>query len=77
MSPSRDPLFGSRAEEMAVLRVFSEALVRNLFPESLYGLDVNRCALNEIVALKGEQAYAHTLIILYENTFIITLYHFN
>ncbi|KAG7257525.1 hypothetical protein CRUP_023195 [Coryphaenoides rupestris] len=49
----RDPLFGSRAEEMAVLRVFSEALVRNLFPESLTGLDVNRCALNEIVALKG------------------------
>ncbi|KAJ3587436.1 hypothetical protein NHX12_011033 [Muraenolepis orangiensis] len=49
----RDPLFGSRAEEMAVLRVFSEALVRNLFPESLCGLDVNRCALNEIVALKG------------------------
>ncbi|CAL8306107.1 unnamed protein product [Arctogadus glacialis] len=49
----RDPLFGSRAEEMAVLRVFSEALVRNLFPESLCGLDMNRCALNEIVALKG------------------------
>ncbi|CAL8263071.1 unnamed protein product [Lota lota] len=49
----RDPLFGSRAEEMAVLRVFSEALVRNLFPESLCGLDVNRCAFNEIIALKG------------------------
>ncbi|CAL8356451.1 unnamed protein product [Merluccius merluccius] len=49
----RDPLFGSRAEEMAILRVFSEALVRNLFPDSLCGLDVNRCALNEVVALKG------------------------
>ncbi|KAM4621115.1 uncharacterized protein ACJ7VT_005541 [Polymixia lowei] len=49
----REPLFSSRAEEIAVLRVFSEALVRNLFPESLWKLDVNRCALNEIVALKG------------------------
>ena len=50
-------MFGSRAEEMAVLRVFSEALVRNLFPESLCGPDVNRCALNEIVALKGERKW--------------------
>ncbi|XP_029917862.1 uncharacterized protein LOC115366513 isoform X2 [Myripristis murdjan] len=49
----REPLFSSRAEEIAVLREFSEALVRNLFPESLWCQDVNRCALNEIVALKG------------------------
>jgi hypothetical protein len=62
---------------MAVLRVFSEALVRNLFPESLCGLDMNRCALNEIVALKGEQVeHAHKLLLLYENTSIITLYLF-
>lgn len=49
-------MFSSRAEEIAVLREFSEALVRNLFPESLWCQDVNRCALNEIVALKGKQA---------------------
>ncbi|XP_042275684.1 uncharacterized protein si:rp71-46j2.7 [Thunnus maccoyii] len=49
----REVLFSSRAEEMAVLREFSDALVRNLFPDSLRGQEVNRCALNEIVALKG------------------------
>ncbi|XP_042349518.1 uncharacterized protein si:rp71-46j2.7 isoform X2 [Plectropomus leopardus] len=49
----RELLFSSRAEEIAVLREFSDALVRNLFPESLWGQEVNRCALNEIVALKG------------------------
>nr|XP_033487111.1 uncharacterized protein si:rp71-46j2.7 [Epinephelus lanceolatus] len=49
----RELLFGSRAEEIAVLREFSDALVRNLFPESLWSQEVNRCALNEIVALKG------------------------
>nr|XP_046262991.1 uncharacterized protein si:rp71-46j2.7 [Scatophagus argus] len=49
----RELLFASRAEEVAVLREFSDALVRNLFPESLWGQEVNRCALNEIVALKG------------------------
>ncbi|XP_055080836.1 uncharacterized protein si:rp71-46j2.7 isoform X2 [Periophthalmus magnuspinnatus] len=43
----------SRAEEVAVLREFSDALVRNLFPKSLWGHEVNHCALNEIVALKG------------------------
>ncbi|XP_008324943.1 uncharacterized protein LOC103390747 isoform X2 [Cynoglossus semilaevis] len=51
--PDRDPLFNSTAEEIAVLREFSDALVRNLFPRSLWGHGVNRCALNEIVALKG------------------------
>ncbi|KAF7651558.1 hypothetical protein LDENG_00109130 [Lucifuga dentata] len=50
---NREPLFGSRYEEVAVLREFSEALVRNLFPESLRGQEVNCCALNEIIALKG------------------------
>ncbi|XP_035620219.1 uncharacterized protein si:rp71-46j2.7 isoform X2 [Oncorhynchus keta] len=48
----REPLFSSRGEEVEVLRVFSEALVRNLFPQSLWGLAVSHCALNEIVALK-------------------------
>ncbi|XP_041693577.1 uncharacterized protein LOC121532007 [Coregonus clupeaformis] len=48
----RKPLFCSRGEEVEVLRVFSEALVRNLFPQSLWGLTVSHCALNEIVALK-------------------------
>ncbi|XP_074504689.1 uncharacterized protein LOC141775328 isoform X2 [Sebastes fasciatus] len=51
--PDRELLFSSRAEEIAVLREFSDALVRNLFPETLWGQEVNRCALNEIVALKG------------------------
>ncbi|KAM6953173.1 uncharacterized protein FYW47_013780 [Aplochiton taeniatus] len=51
--PNRGSLFRSREEEFAVLRKFSIALVRNLFPESLWGLDVNRCTLNEIVALHG------------------------
>lgn len=49
----REVLFSSRAEEVAVLREFSDALVRNLFPKTLWGPDINRCALNEIVALKG------------------------
>ncbi|XP_044061829.1 uncharacterized protein si:rp71-46j2.7 isoform X2 [Siniperca chuatsi] len=48
----KELLFTSRAE-IAVLREFSDALVRNLLPESLWGQEVNRCALNEIVALKG------------------------
>ncbi|KAM8732301.1 uncharacterized protein AB9X84_024375 isoform 1-T2 [Acanthopagrus schlegelii] len=51
--PDRELLFTSRAEEMAVLREFSDALVRNLFPDSLWNQEVNRCALNEIIALKG------------------------
>ncbi|XP_075959613.1 uncharacterized protein LOC142962838 isoform X2 [Anarhichas minor] len=45
-------LFSSRAE-IAVLRRFSETLVRNLFPESLRDAEVNRCALNEIIAVRG------------------------
>ncbi|XP_031158834.2 uncharacterized protein si:rp71-46j2.7 isoform X2 [Sander lucioperca] len=49
----RELLFSSRAEEIAVLREFSDALVRNVLPESLCDLEVNRCALNEVVALKG------------------------
>ncbi|XP_008302089.1 uncharacterized protein LOC103373861 [Stegastes partitus] len=49
----RELLFSSRAEEIALLRGFSDALVRNLFPDSLRGQEVNRCALNEIIALKG------------------------
>lgn len=49
----RELLFSCRAEEMAVLREFSDALVRNLFSETLWGQQVNRCALNEIIALKG------------------------
>ncbi|XP_039669001.1 uncharacterized protein si:rp71-46j2.7 [Perca fluviatilis] len=49
----RELLFSSRAEEIAVLREFSDALVRNLLPKSLCDLEVNRCTLNEVVALKG------------------------
>ncbi|XP_029626891.1 uncharacterized protein LOC115205254 isoform X5 [Salmo trutta] len=49
----RKPLFRSRGEEVEVLRVFSEVLVRNLLPQSLWGLAVSHCALNEIVALKA------------------------
>ncbi|XP_068437322.1 uncharacterized protein si:rp71-46j2.7 [Clinocottus analis] len=49
----RELLFSSRAEEIAVLRKFSDALVRNLFPDSLRGQEVNRCVLNEIIALQG------------------------
>ncbi|XP_034400121.1 uncharacterized protein si:rp71-46j2.7 [Cyclopterus lumpus] len=49
----RELLFSSRAEEIAVLRRFSDALVRNLFPDSLRGQEVNRCVLNEIIALQG------------------------
>lgn len=50
---SRWRLFNSQAEEIAVLRGFSDALVRNLFPKTLWGQEVNRCVLNEIVAVKG------------------------
>ncbi|XP_074530726.1 uncharacterized protein LOC141793766 isoform X1 [Halichoeres trimaculatus] len=49
----RELLFASRADEIAVLREFSDALVRNLFPKSLWSQEVNRCALNEIIAIKG------------------------
>lgn len=52
----RELLFTSREKEIAVLREFSDALVRNLFPKTLWGQEVNRCALNEIVALKGKKA---------------------
>ncbi|XP_061089466.1 uncharacterized protein LOC133123168 [Conger conger] len=48
----RGQLFSSTTDEIAVLRVFSEALVRNFFPESLTTQDLTRCALNEIVTLK-------------------------
>lgn len=51
--PDRELLFGSAADEVAVLRELSDALVRNLFSKSFWGQEVNRCALNEIVALKG------------------------
>ncbi|XP_026081048.1 uncharacterized protein LOC113057754 isoform X2 [Carassius auratus] len=47
------PMFGSRSEEMAVLRSFSEALVRNLFPEYLLEAKLYQCFLNEIVATKA------------------------
>ncbi|XP_028272280.1 uncharacterized protein LOC114442705 isoform X2 [Parambassis ranga] len=49
----RELLFSSRSEEIEVLREFSDVLLRNLFSESLWGHEVNRCALNEIIALKG------------------------
>nr|XP_040029178.1 uncharacterized protein si:rp71-46j2.7 [Gasterosteus aculeatus aculeatus] len=49
----REPSLSSRAEEVAALRKCSDALLRNLFHESLWGHEVNRCALTEIIALKG------------------------
>lgn len=49
----RQHLFTSRAEEIALLREFADALVRNLFPKHVWDQQVNRCVLNEIVALKG------------------------
>ncbi|XP_017264006.1 uncharacterized protein si:rp71-46j2.7 [Kryptolebias marmoratus] len=51
--PDRELLFSSSAVEMAVLRELSDALVRNLFPTSLWRQEINHCALNEIIALKG------------------------
>ncbi|XP_043113709.1 uncharacterized protein si:rp71-46j2.7 isoform X2 [Puntigrus tetrazona] len=47
------PVFGSRSEEMAVLRTFSEALVRNLFPKYLWEAKLYQCVLTEIVATKA------------------------
>ncbi|XP_052429529.1 uncharacterized protein LOC127970876 isoform X1 [Carassius gibelio] len=47
------PMFGSRSEEMTVLRAFSEALLRNLFPEHLWEAKLYRCVLTEIVAIKA------------------------
>lgn len=47
------PVFSSRSEEMAVLRTFSEALVRNLFPEYLWEPKLYQCLLTEIVATKA------------------------
>ncbi|XP_017562627.1 uncharacterized protein si:rp71-46j2.7 isoform X1 [Pygocentrus nattereri] len=48
----RSPLFISKAEEMAVLRSLSEALIRNLFPPHLWEPNVYSCALREILATK-------------------------
>ncbi|XP_077092362.1 uncharacterized protein LOC143744602 isoform X3 [Siphateles boraxobius] len=47
------PVFSSRSEEMAVLRTFSEALLRNLFPEYLWEAKLYQCVLTEIVATKA------------------------
>ncbi|XP_054886480.1 uncharacterized protein si:rp71-46j2.7 [Poeciliopsis prolifica] len=49
----RDPLFSAAALEVALLRELSDALVRSLFPPSVWGQETNRCALNEIIALKA------------------------
>ncbi|KAM8908139.1 uncharacterized protein AB9W97_005650 isoform 2-T3 [Spinachia spinachia] len=49
----REPSLSSRVEEVADLRKCADALVRDLFHESLWGHKFNRCALTEIVALKG------------------------
>ncbi|XP_054648424.1 uncharacterized protein si:rp71-46j2.7 isoform X2 [Dunckerocampus dactyliophorus] len=51
--PDRERMFSCRSEEMALLRELSDALVRNLLPEHLWSQELNRCALTEIVALKG------------------------
>ncbi|KAL6117415.1 uncharacterized protein ACO6RY_15209 [Pungitius sinensis] len=49
----REASLSSRAEEVAALRKCSDALVRDLFHEALWSHEVNRCALTEIIALKG------------------------
>ncbi|XP_057205762.1 uncharacterized protein si:rp71-46j2.7 isoform X2 [Triplophysa rosa] len=46
------PVFSTRFEEMEFLRTFSEALVRNLFPEYLWQPKLYQCFLTEIVATK-------------------------
>ncbi|XP_056625892.1 uncharacterized protein si:rp71-46j2.7 isoform X2 [Triplophysa dalaica] len=46
------PVFGTRYEEMEFLRTFSEALVRNFFPEYLWQPKLYQCFLTEIVATK-------------------------
>ncbi|XP_015207058.2 uncharacterized protein [Lepisosteus oculatus] len=48
----RRVLFPSRAEELAVLRTFASALVRNLLPAPFWRQECIQCVLNEIVALK-------------------------
>lgn len=55
----RELLFSSPAVEVAVLRELSDALVRNLFPKSFWGQEINHCALNEIIALKGKKGLNH------------------
>lgn len=57
----REPLLSCRTEEMALLRELSDALVRNLLPEHLWCQQVARCALSEIVALKGKEAFQETI----------------
>ncbi|XP_057707121.1 uncharacterized protein si:rp71-46j2.7 isoform X2 [Corythoichthys intestinalis] len=49
----RELLLSHRAEEMELLRELSDVLVRNLLPGHLWGQQVTRCALSEILALKG------------------------
>ncbi|XP_056328518.1 uncharacterized protein si:rp71-46j2.7 isoform X2 [Danio aesculapii] len=49
----RSLAFSSRSEEMAILRTFSEALVRNLFPEYLWEPKLYQCLLTEILATKA------------------------
>ncbi|XP_052010497.1 uncharacterized protein LOC127663100 isoform X5 [Xyrauchen texanus] len=49
------PVFSSRSEEMAVLRTFSVALVRNLFPEYLWEPHLYQCVITEILATKGNR----------------------
>ncbi|KAA0709390.1 hypothetical protein E1301_Tti004185 [Triplophysa tibetana] len=46
------PVFSTRFEEMEFLRTFSEALVRNFFPEYLWQPKLYQCFLTEIVATK-------------------------
>ncbi|XP_023650649.2 uncharacterized protein [Paramormyrops kingsleyae] len=48
----RELLFSSWENEVAFLRVCSEALVQNFLPESTWKLDLYRCVLKEIVAFK-------------------------
>ncbi|XP_066571209.1 uncharacterized protein LOC136759952 isoform X2 [Amia ocellicauda] len=49
----RRKLFSSRAEELAILRTFADALICNLLPSHLQQINFIHCALKEIVALKA------------------------
>lgn len=49
----RSPAFGSKAEEIAVIRGVCKTLIRNLFPKHLWEPNIYDCALQEILTMKG------------------------
>ncbi|XP_066504635.1 uncharacterized protein si:rp71-46j2.7 isoform X2 [Hoplias malabaricus] len=48
----KSPLFSCKAEEMAILRNFCDALIQSLFPQHLWASEIYHCALQEILAMK-------------------------